>query len=290
MSEEGGHDSFLQWENQPWTAALSNSDNNNNNNNKSSGGTGSEDKSAGKTNDQQQPLQDSTNTKRVAESDHDNHIWIERERRKKMRDMFSTLHDLLPQLPTKADKSTIVDEAVNYIKTLEKTLQKLQKQKLERLQGCIGLGYHHETPTVAAQNHQEAVDSSSRESFMADPPSSKNNSINKSPDSLSVSQSPLQFQTWRSPNVVLNICGREAQISVCSPKKPGLFTGVCCILEKHKMEVTSAHVSSESNRCMFMIQAHVASTGASKHQQAEGSEVEGIFKQAAAEIMCWVTS
>ena len=35
------------------------------------------------------------------ESDHETHIWTERERRKKMRTMFCNLHALLPQLPPK---------------------------------------------------------------------------------------------------------------------------------------------------------------------------------------------
>lgn len=35
------------------------------------------------------------------ESDHEIHIWTERERRKKMRNMFANLHALLPQLPPK---------------------------------------------------------------------------------------------------------------------------------------------------------------------------------------------
>lgn len=35
------------------------------------------------------------------ESEHEMHIWTERERRKKMRNMFSSLHSLLPQLPAK---------------------------------------------------------------------------------------------------------------------------------------------------------------------------------------------
>lgn len=34
-------------------------------------------------------------------SDHEIHIWTERERRKKMRDMFAKLHALLPELPPK---------------------------------------------------------------------------------------------------------------------------------------------------------------------------------------------
>ena len=35
------------------------------------------------------------------EADHELHIWTERERRKKMRNMFASLHALLPQLPSK---------------------------------------------------------------------------------------------------------------------------------------------------------------------------------------------
>ncbi|XWS62921.1 hypothetical protein CRYUN_Cryun06bG0052000 [Craigia yunnanensis] len=275
MSEEGGHESFLLWENHSW-AALSNSDNN-------SAGTGSEEKSAGKNQQEQEPLQDETkkNNKRGrgggvgkngkgnsgevregkrggGESNHEMHIWTERERRKKMRNMFSNLHALLPQLPPKADKSTIVDEAVNYIKTLQQTLLKLQKQKLERLQGSINFGY--ELPMMTTQ--KQAFDSS-REAFLADQVSSSNDLANigatNFSNSLSVSQFPVLFQTWTSSNVVLNICGKEAQISVCSPKKPGLFTTICYILEKHKIEVISAHVSSDSNQSMFMIQAHLHS-------------------------------
>lgn len=37
------------------------------------------------------------------ESDHEMHIWTERERRKKMRNMFASLHALLPHLPSKVN-------------------------------------------------------------------------------------------------------------------------------------------------------------------------------------------
>lgn len=39
--------------------------------------------------------------------DHEMHIWTERERRKKMRNMFANLHALLPQLPPKVITITI---------------------------------------------------------------------------------------------------------------------------------------------------------------------------------------
>ncbi|KAF2321136.1 hypothetical protein GH714_034378 [Hevea brasiliensis] len=133
-----------------------------------------------------------------------------------------------------ADKSTIVDEAVNYIKTLQQTLQKLQKQKLERLQ-----------------------DQGSNNLAIA--------STKPSNNVPSVARFPVLFQTWTSSNVVLNICGDEAQISICSSKKHCLFTTICYVLEKHNIEILSAHVSSDCNQSMYMIQAHACVEKVLKH-------------------------
>ncbi|KDP32264.1 hypothetical protein JCGZ_14785 [Jatropha curcas] len=222
------------------------------------------------------------------ESDHEIHIWTERERRKKMRNMFANLQALLPQLPSKVDKSTIVDEAVNYIKTLEQTLEKLQKQKLERAQGGTTFCYEPSMSMIAPEYVAET-----REAFLADQGiKSSNNLTNilatKSPNVVLPSRyhHPVQFQTWTSSNVVLNICGEEAQISVCSSKKPGLFTTICYTLEKHNIEMISAHVSSDCNQIMYMIQAQVR--GASD-KFTETIPVEEIYRQAAGEIMCWVS-
>lgn len=152
-----------------------------------------------------------------------------------------------------ADKSTIVDEAVNYIKTLQHTLQKLQKQKLERLQSSAGTTMNYEPSLLTSQ--KLALDS--REAFLADQVSSNSN-MAITPSNSSNSRIPPVFQTWTSPNVTLNVFGNEAHISVCSSKKPGLLTTICYVLEKHKLEVVSAHVSSDYNRTMFMIQTNVS--------------------------------
>ncbi|KAK9988412.1 hypothetical protein SO802_028651 [Lithocarpus litseifolius] len=221
------------------------------------------------------------------ESDHDVHIWTERERRKKMRNMFANLHALLPQLPPKADKSTIVDEAVNCIQTLQHTLQKLQKQKQERLQGASStFGFEPNTITSS-----QKLSYDTREAFLADQGSSNIQAIGTTTtcsNSLPVLRNPVMFQTWTSSNVVLNICGNDAQISVCSPKKPGLLTTICYVMEKHKIEVVSAQLTSDYDRAMYMIQAHV--TGASVQFQEAAFPVEEIYKQAVAEIMLWVSS
>ncbi|XP_062105200.1 transcription factor bHLH95 [Humulus lupulus] len=236
------------------------------------------------------------------ESDHEIHIWTERERRKKMRNMFANLHALLPQLPPKADKSTIVDEAVNYIRNLQQTLHKLQKQKLEKLQaGATNNLANTFTNNIGepsinniTNNPQPKLVYDSREAYLADQGTCNelvsigNNNNNNNTNSLL----PVLFQTWTSSNVVLNICGEEAHISVCSPKKPGLFTSICYVLEKHKISIISAQLSSDSNRIMYMIHAHQASsTGVGSDQFVEAfSSVEEVFKQAVGELMLWVSS
>ncbi|KAJ4840850.1 hypothetical protein Tsubulata_027784 [Turnera subulata] len=193
-------------------------------------------------------------------SEHEMHIWTERERRKRMRNMFSSLHALLPQLPPKADKSTVVDEAIKYIKTLQQTLQTLQKKRNEKyLQGSTTTDQCEPSSVITALTD---TTESSREAFLAlQGPSSSNNypAANASMgSSFSLPLSPACFQTWFSPNVVINMCGDDAQFCVCSPKKPGLLTTIFYILEKHSLDVVSTHISSDQYRCLYMIQAHVS--------------------------------
>ncbi|CAK7347523.1 unnamed protein product [Dovyalis caffra] len=186
------------------------------------------------------------------ESEHEIHIWTERERRKKMRNMFSSLHALLPQLPAKADKSTTVDEAVKYIKTLQQTLQTLEKQKVEKLQGAI----IDIEPSSVITSQADTLES--REAFLAvqGPPKNFPSASKISQNSFSVPLSPACFQTWFSPNVVMNMCGDDAQFSVCSRRKPGLLTTILYILEKHNLDAVSAHISSDQYRSIYMIHAH----------------------------------
>ncbi|KAL5714122.1 hypothetical protein ACHQM5_016125 [Ranunculus cassubicifolius] len=226
----------------------------------------------------------SKNGKGGGESDHEIHIWTERERRKKMRNMFSNLHALLPQLPPKADKSTIVDEAVSYIRSLQQTLQKLQKQKLERLRGSATVDFEPPpvTPNMLTYNP-------SGDAYLADQVSSLNLGItaNSANSHAIVPSLPIYFQTWSSPNVVLNVYGDDAQISVCAPKKLGLFTTIVCVLEKHRIDVVTAQISSDLYRDMFMVHAHV---GEISDQFQQVLPVEEIFKLAVGEIMFWISS
>ncbi|KAL8554533.1 hypothetical protein ACS0TY_002646 [Phlomoides rotata] len=216
--------------------------------------------------------------------DHELHIWTERERRKKMRNMFATLQALLPHIPPKADKSTIVDEAVKHIKKLQQSVEELEKRKLEMRQGIITHNYPITRPRDPSSFiTQQTPAIQSREAFLADQGS------NSSPKPLFPGpEYPAIFKTWSSSNVVLNVCGKDAHISICRPKTPGLLTLICFVIEKHNLEVVSAQVSSDPTRCIYMI--HTRANGGSDHHQFQQAFVEEIYRQAAAELMMWVNS
>ncbi|CAK9315801.1 unnamed protein product [Citrullus colocynthis] len=228
-------------------------------------------------------------------SDHDIHIWTERERRKKMRNMFTNLHALLPHLPPKADKSSIVDEAVNYIKVLQETLQKLHKQKLEKLNNN-----NNNNPSLSCSKIVHHPLPTTREAFLADQASSNNDmssstallphlSTTVTADNVIsiLPPPPSTFQTWTSSNLVLSVCGHHAHFCICSVKKPGLFAALCYVLDKHRIDVVSAHVSSDFHRSFFMIQAH-ANGGYDEFGAA--TVAEDTFKEAAGEIIFWLSS
>ncbi|XP_058730258.1 transcription factor bHLH95-like isoform X1 [Vicia villosa] len=223
--------------------------------------------------------------------DHEMHILTERERRKKMSNMFSSLHDLLPELPSKADKSTIVDGAVTQIKNLQQLIEKLEKEKQEKLK-YISL-FESEPSSVIKKSNWRPYEP--RETIKADQRSlSYNNNLPTAaivpsyPNSkaLSLSAPPSQqvaFQTWTSPNVVTNICGDEVQFSICATKRSGLLTQISFVLEKYMIDVVSASIMCNRNGNFYMIQAHA------RQGSHDTNLMKEIYQQAAREIMMWIS-
>ncbi|XP_042046569.1 transcription factor bHLH95-like [Salvia splendens] len=155
--------------------------------------------------EQEQQRVNDKGKKRVSVSDdHDLHIQIERERRKKMRDMFAILHDLMPHLHPRADKTSIVDEAVEYIKHLRVTLEDLEKHKEKKLKG---------------EN-----ESSSTSQLV---------NLNASFTTLSY---PNVVVSVCGIDAHINV--------VCSPTKPRTITYLVFLIDKYNLDLVSAHVSS----------------------------------------------
>ncbi|CAN1294855.1 Transcription factor bHLH95 [Linum perenne] len=131
----------------------------------------------------------------------------------------------------KADKSSIVDEAITYIKTLQQTLQTLEKQKLKKLQGLSLLDSEHSAVSVMTTTHGPSK-LSTLTTMM------NTSSISPVLPAATVS-TPIAcvFQTWFSSNVVLNMCGDDAHICVCSRKKKGPLTTILQQLRKRLVKL-----------------------------------------------------
>ncbi|CAN1294854.1 Transcription factor bHLH95 [Linum perenne] len=133
----------------------------------------------------------------------------------------------------KADKSSIVDEAITYIKTLQQTLQTLEKQKLKKLQGLSLLDSEHSAVSASASVEP------TREAFLAAQGPSKLSTLTTMMNTSSISPvlPACVFQTWFSSNVVLNMCGDDAHICVCSRKKKGPLTTILQQLRKRLVKL-----------------------------------------------------
>ncbi|KAJ1399081.1 hypothetical protein SESBI_30608, partial [Sesbania bispinosa] len=188
-----------------------------------------------------------------------------------------------------ADKSTVVDEAVSYIQNLEQTLEKLEKQKQERLQyvstnttfGCDSSVIHsqsmwhpYDPPLITTGDKGSSSNNNYLSNITTVNGTSNNNGL----------QPAVAFQTWTSPNVVLNIYGDVAQFCICATKKPGILTTITYVLEKYNIEVLSANILS-SNGDAYMIQAHAKRAS---NQFQEAKLVEQMYRQAAREITLWI--
>ncbi|CAN0922443.1 Transcription factor bHLH95 [Linum grandiflorum] len=153
------------------------------------------------------------------------------------------------------------------------------------MQGGRGVLDSDPSSAVSAITTSEPV---TREAFLAAQGPSKLPTTSTNAPLMAAAPSN-EFQTWFSPNVVLNMCGDDAHICVCSVKKPGLFPNLLHILQKHNLDVVSAHVSSHHRHsCTYMIHVH-AGVGCGS-QFPESLSVEDTFKLAAGEMNLWLLS
>ncbi|KAM0909809.1 hypothetical protein ACQ4PT_014542 [Festuca glaucescens] len=212
------------------------------------------------------------------------HISTERERRKRMSDMFTKLHGLLPTLPDKVDKSSIVMETIHYIKSLEGTLSELEKRKLEKqlVRGKVGAAVSSSAaglaPTSLVAPAPVVLPGAGMWPTGAAP---------APPVTVgTVTVPPVGLQTWSGPNVVLSLSGNDACINVCVARRPGVLRMVMAVLEKHNIDVITSGISSDNARSMFTIQARI--NGASK-QLGDDVPSEEIYKLALSEIMVWLS-
>jgi hypothetical protein len=155
-----------------------------------------------------------------------------------------------------------VGETIHFIKALEQTKAQLEKQKQEQAlarqaatQAMSSLSVMQTAQGMAAmsngwgpvpQQQPPAVVAAAAAAAAAPPP-------------LTPATGPAGFQTWSAPNVVLSISDEKAVINLCVPRHPRMLTVVMSVLNKHRIDVVTAHVVAEDARSMITIYTSVSS-------------------------------
>jgi hypothetical protein len=184
------------------------------------------------------------------------------------------------------DKATVVGEAVSYIRSLENTLKNLERLKQDRIRAqqlAAGASCSRAAPQPAppqppappapAALTREAVLAdmvhswNAQEDIMTELRAAASAVVSGAPravggSSSSSSSAPAAtpaLQTWSGRNIVVCIGGSDAFINLCTPRRPGMLTRLLQVLERHRISVMAATISSDHNRSFFSIQARVSS-------------------------------
>ncbi|KAJ1279448.1 hypothetical protein BS78_04G157500 [Paspalum vaginatum] len=196
------------------------------------------------------------------------HIFTERLRRKRLRDMFGALNALVPDVvpDQKRDKAAIVGDAVTYIKELQKTVDALEKRKKEQelarqaaAAKAAVANSSSSAPALMTAHGMAAMFSEAPQvqqppAAAAPPPAG----TAAPPPPLVETTGPAGFRTWSAWNVVLSVSNDAACISVCAPRRPGMLTLLLSVLNKYGIDVVSVHVSADGLKSLFSIYARVS--------------------------------
>jgi hypothetical protein len=162
------------------------------------------------------------------------------------------------------DKSSIVMEAIHYIKSLEETLSELEKQKLEMqlARGKIGVATNDGVSSSAAA---VALTVQGAPMPVALPVAGigPTGAVPTPPitvGAVTAAPAPVGLQTWSGPNVVLSLSGNDAYISVCVARRRSVLPMLIAVLEKHNIDVVTSGILCDNAQSMFTIHARVSKT------------------------------
>ncbi|CAK9219291.1 unnamed protein product [Sphagnum troendelagicum] len=215
-----------------------------------------------------------------AVSQRESHIWSERQRRKGMNHLFSTLRSLLPQPSSKTDKSTVVSEIIKYIQSLQLQLDILAKKRQQMLEAralsqtvvpTVSLHHPMEPPktspaaaaaavtpenlAISLLDHQGNAHHGNHESSMlyvqpqqqqqADLAAMSANLNHPLQQQEIIQQTDSCLQSFLGANVGLHICGSNAFITISSPRgQRGIFHRILVTVQNQHLDVINAFIST----------------------------------------------
>ncbi|KAH7294440.1 hypothetical protein KP509_27G000700 [Ceratopteris richardii] len=175
------------------------------------------------------------------------HIFSERQRRKGMTHLYTTLLSLLPDAKPKTDRCKVLTDAMEYIQTLRDQVEALGSQKAELM---ASLGENEGDP--------HSTD------YMSGPDGDAANSSTITGVSEEVKEEILS-----SADVAVRFCGREAFITLNSCKTKGVWSGILQILHEQEMEIFNVTLSSGNEMDHHCIHAKIPKTCNVRSQEVQ---------------------
>ncbi|KAH9313163.1 hypothetical protein KI387_028198 [Taxus chinensis] len=180
----------------------------------------------------------------------DIHIWTERKRRKKMSYMLDTLLSLLPAHDhLKMDKTRIIEEAINYIKTLQGTLKDLQARKSETEASLI------KTSSLSVMQSKE-----SRQVCDVQFP-------------LSVTMAPTSSIKILGSNVV----GKHAFTTIWAPQQTGFLPKLIFMLDANQLEILDYTLNADGSNTFYTLHVMSKSSSPEAAEKAFRSAINSII-------------
>ncbi|XP_040379133.1 transcription factor bHLH95-like [Oryza brachyantha] len=220
------------------------------------------------------------------------HAWTERGRRKEMNNKFDLLHALVPNLSEKADKATIVEATINYIKNLQNEVYKLETLKMQQRKriaaaNADGEGSATPVPAPPVPEEEEAV-APTRETALADMVHVwEEEEVAGGGARHGWRGSPAPLQTWTGSNMTVSLAGDDAFITLSLPRGLSVVTGAVWILERHHIDVRTATLSTpDQDSSLLSLHCHLSPACSSSQNLTPVDK----YKLAVSELMLWIAS
>ncbi|KAI5074456.1 hypothetical protein GOP47_0010417 [Adiantum capillus-veneris] len=166
------------------------------------------------------------------------HIYSERQRRKGMTHLYTTLLSLLPGAKPKTDRCKVLTDAMDYIQILREQVEVLGSQKAELVASLTEQeGDHHNTDYTSGADG-EAANSST----------------------ITGISDEAKDEILSSADVAVRFCGREAFITLNSCKSKGVWSGILQILHEQELDIFNVTLSSGNEMDHHCIHARVTSS------------------------------
>lgn len=167
------------------------------------------------------------------------HIFSERQRRKGMTHLYAILQSLLPDAKPKTDRCTVLTEAMDYIQELQLRVDDLGRQRTEIL---TSMG---ENPNLDASGGTL---------------NGGDGAASQSGRTLAELREEVREQILSAADVVVRFCGRDAFITLNSPKRKGVWSGILQVLHEQDMELLNVTLSTSNDIDYHCIHAKIPAT------------------------------